>query len=121
MKFEVEKRSHDKIKNYYARDIEIARNFAKHMYKEFGSFIRGLVLFGSTTLNTDTGNRDIDVLVVVDDVRYNFSRELIQTYRIITEKIMADIEPKRLHVQSMRFTSFWEYIRAGDPVAINIL
>ena len=28
---------------------------------------------------------------------------------------------ERLHVQSMKFTSWWEYIRAGDPVAINIL
>lgn len=30
-------------------------------------------------------------------------------------------ESGRLHVQSMKFSSFWEYIRAGDPIAINIL
>ena len=27
----------------------------------------------------------------------------------------------KLHVTTMRFTAFWEYMRNGDPVAINLL
>ena len=28
---------------------------------------------------------------------------------------------QRLHVTSLKFTHFWDYVRAGDPIAINIL
>lgn len=120
MKFDVEKRA-AKTEKFNSKDIDIARKFAKKMYQEFGSFIRILALFGSVAKEAGSGKRDIDLLVVVDDVRYKFSRELVQTYRIGTERVIADVEPERLHVQSMKLTSFWEYVRAGDPVAINIL
>ena len=91
------------------------------MYDEFGTFISALILFGSAIKNPSNPKRDIDILVVVDDVKIKFTRELVQTYRIITEKAIANVDPKRLHVQSMKLTSFWEYVRAGDPVAINVL
>ncbi|MBI5872493.1 hypothetical protein HZB88_05440 [archaeon] len=64
---------------------------------------------------------DIDMLIILDDVKIRFTEEIVQTYRVIVEKIIADTEPKKLHIQSMKFTSFWEYVRAGDPVATNIL
>ncbi|MBI2672247.1 hypothetical protein HYX16_04905 [Candidatus Woesearchaeota archaeon] len=121
MKFNVEKREKKNVEKYYYKDIDIARKFASLMYKEFGTLIRGLVLFGSTIRNPSSPKKDIDILIILDDVRIKFSRELVETYRIITEKIVASVDPGRLHIQSMKFTSFWEYVRAGDPVAVNIL
>ena len=121
MKFQVEKRQYKNIENYYSKDIETARKFARLIYNEFGTFIRGLVLFGSSTKTPSSPKKDIDILIILDDVRVKFSRELVETYRIITEKVVANVDPQRLHIQSMKFTSFWEYVRAGDPVAINIL
>jgi len=111
-------------KTYPKKEYEIATRFAKELYKEFGDFIRGIVLFGSAMQEDKLKKKkinDIDILVILDDVRVKMGKELTTTYRIITEKTMAKIDPKRLHVQSMTFTSFWEYVRAGDPVAINIL
>jgi uncharacterized protein (UPF0332 family) len=61
------------------------------------------------------------ILVILDDVSIILTKEILQTYRVIIEKIMWQIEPNKLHVQSMRWTSFWDYVRAGDPVATNIL
>lgn len=121
MKFPIRRREKKTAKNYYSRDIEIARKFAKIMYKEFGSFISALILFGSVTRSSTNPKRDIDILIILDDVRIKFTKDLVQTYRIITEKAIGQVAPERLHVQSMKFTSFWEYVRAGDPVAINVL
>lgn len=121
MKFQVEKRQQKNIDKYYSKDIETARKFARLLYNEFGTFIRGLVLFGSTVKSPTSPKKDIDILIILDDVRVKFSRELVETYRIITEKVVSNVDPQRLHIQSMKFTSFWEYVRAGDPVAINIL
>ncbi|MEK6934537.1 MAG: nucleotidyltransferase domain-containing protein [Nanoarchaeota archaeon] len=121
MKFDLQKKERKNFEKYFSQDIQIARKFAKIMYREFGTFMRALVVFGSTVSNPSNPSKDIDILVILDDVRIQFTRDLVQTYRIITEKAIAQTDPKRLHIQSMKFTSFWEYVRAGDPVAINIL
>jgi predicted nucleotidyltransferase len=121
MKFKIQYNEKRNIaKSFKKTDIDIARKFAERIYKEFGEFIKVVALFGSAS----KGNKkaaDIDVLIILDDVRVNLNDSLIQTYRIILQKIIADTDPKRLHVQTMKFTSFWEYVRAGDPVATNIL
>ncbi len=121
MKFPIKKRENKNISNFLHEDIDIARKFAKMMHQEFGTFISCMVLFGSAAKHVVNPKRDIDVLIVLDDTRVQLSQELVQTYRIILEKIIAQVDPKRLHIQSMKLTSFWEYVRAGDPVAINIL
>ena len=121
MKFQVERKENKNVSKYYSKDIDIARKFARLIYHEFGTFIKALVLFGSTTNSTLSLKKDIDILIILDDVKIKFSKELVETYRIITEKVVANVDPQRLHIQSMKFTAFWEYVRAGDPVAINIL
>lgn len=123
MEFNIERRTRKSNLHFPEKEFDIARKFSKKIYKEFGEFVKGVILFGSSVQKKKLGKEaDIDVLVILDDVSINFSRELVQTYRIIVEKIMADMkEGKRLHIQSMKFSSFWEYVRAGDPVAINIL
>ena len=121
MKFDIKHNEQKNISRYAEGDIDIARNFARIMYKELGNFISALVLFGSATKASHVPKSDIDILIVLDDVRIKFTKELIETYRILTERAIAQVAPNRLHVQSMKLTSFWEYIRAGDPVAINIL
>ncbi len=119
MKFEIKKRKRE-IK-YPTEEFEIARKFAKLLYKEFGDLLRAVILFGSVAREKMATEKDIDVLIILDDVRIVLTKELIQTYRIILEKIVAEVDPRRLHIQTMKFTSFWEYVRVGDPVAINIL
>lgn len=121
MKFQIkynEKR--DTSKNYAEQDLDTARKFSERLYKEFGEFVKAIVLFGSAAKKEKKAS-DIDLLVILDDVRVNMNEELTQTYRIILQKVVSDTEPERLHIQTMKFTSFWEYVRAGDPVAINIL
>ena len=111
-------------KEKYEDDVlDVAYKFAIRTNKEFGTFIRAITLFGSAAKNTEkkeSKERDIDILVVIDDVRLEITEELAQTYRIMIEKIISDISP-RLHITTLKLTSVWEYARAGDPVIINIL
>jgi len=109
-----------KLSNYAQDEVELARNFIKKVYDEVGNFIKAAVLFGSLVRKTKAKPGDIDVLFIIDDVTISLNQELIETYRILIEKKIADTST-RLHVTTLKFTSFWEYVRAGDPVAINIL
>ncbi len=115
-----QKEEHPHLTKYSKEEVETARKFVKRMYDEMGNFIRAAVLFGSIAREFSRPHGDIDVLIIVDDVTVKLTPELIETYRVVVEKQIADISQK-LHVTTLKFTSFWEYVRAGDPVAINIL
>ncbi len=115
----IHKRHHSTKKKYASSTIDLAYRFTKEIHKELKDLVKAVVLFGSAARKKE-GSNDIDVLLLVDDVSIRLTPELTQAYRLLVEKTVAKVSPK-IHVTSMKFTSFWEYIRAGDPVAINIL
>lgn len=118
MKFDIKKRENQNRKHYKTDDIDLAVEFAKKAHAEFSTFIKAVVIFGSAARREKAG--DVDVLVIIDDVSIILTPELQQTYRILIEKIVGAVSLK-LHITTLRFSSFWEYTRAGDPIAINIL
>ncbi|MBW2966014.1 nucleotidyltransferase domain-containing protein [Candidatus Woesearchaeota archaeon] len=120
MKFEVKRKTSPNITKYAHEDLTIARSFAKRLFNEFGDFLKAVVLFGSAARRTSKPKGDIDVLIVVDDTAIRMTKEVVEAYRLITEEIIGKVST-RLHVTSLTLTSFWEYIRAGDPIAVNIL
>ena len=120
MKFDIAKKQHPNFERYFREDIDTAYKFANELYKELGSFVRAVVLFGSTARRTKGPGGDIDILVVLDDLTAGMSPEVVEAYRLIVQKIIVRVSTK-LHITTMRFTALWEYMRAGDPIAINLL
>lgn len=119
MEFKIRSRTNPNIVNYPTQDYKKAESFANHIKSEFGDFLKAVVLFGSSAKKNQSDKSDIDVLVVIDDLSLRLSDEVVEAYKIIVEKTIAKISTK-LHVTSMTLSSFWEYARNGDPVAINI-
>jgi uncharacterized protein (UPF0332 family)/predicted nucleotidyltransferase len=78
------------------------------------------IMFGSSVRRESTPKSDIDVLIISDDATFMINDALVESYRLIVENIIGKVSPK-LHITSMTYTSFWEYVKAGDPVAVNIL
>jgi uncharacterized protein (UPF0332 family) len=126
MDFKVKKRKIEEKEQYHKNDVDIAYQFARKVHKEFGIFLRAVVLFGSTTeIKPGQPGKvkhagDIDILMIVDDVTYFLSPEVVETYRVVVQKMIVGTS-KRLHVTTLKFTSFWEYVRIGDPVGINMI
>ncbi|MEK6916806.1 MAG: nucleotidyltransferase domain-containing protein [Nanoarchaeota archaeon] len=121
MQAEIKKKDIDsKNKNQYPDDdLKYAYRFSAELTKEMGNFVKGIILFGSKARkNKET--HDIDILVILDDVEVFLSREFVQTYRIIVQNLVAKIS-KKIHITTFKYTSFWEFVRSGDPIAINIL
>jgi predicted nucleotidyltransferase/uncharacterized protein (UPF0332 family) len=121
VEFDIHKRKRQ-VSDSYPKDVmDTAFQFSKKVYKEFSRFIKVIALFGSTARKKHGTTGDIDILVVVDDVSILMDREFVEAYRLIINKIVSEVNPRKLHITTLKFTSFWEYVRAGDPVAINIL
>ena len=118
MKTKIQKKDIPLAAKYPTEDYDIARKFASKVYKEFGTFIRAIVIFGGQSERVGKG--DIDILIIVDNVSFYLTPEVIETYRIVVERIAFETS-KKLHITTLRFTSFWEYLRVGDPLGVNIL
>jgi len=121
MEFKVQKQEHPKPQPKYSKsDTDIAYKFAKEIWKEFDRFCKAIVLFGSASTEDQKKGSDIDILIIVNDISYYLTPEVVEAYRVIVQNTVAKIS-KKLHVTTLKFTSFWEYIRVGDPIGINML
>ena len=122
MEFKVKTRVHPNVPKYHSADYELAKKFAGAMEKELGTFLKAAILFGSVARNEKAiiGERDIDVLLIINDLTLLLSEEVVQSYRVITENVAAKVS-LRLHITTLKLTSFWDYVRNGDPIALNML
>ncbi len=122
MEFEIKGKKHPNIPKYPESDYTLARTFSKKIKEELKEFVQAVVLFGSAsrTEKPAFGARDIDVLIIINDLTKILNPEVIQAYRVITERTAAKIS-KRFHIITLKLTTFWDYLRNGDPVAINML
>lgn len=120
MKFRIQRRAKPH-KKPPGDDFKLAKRFGELIQKELQDFVKAIVLFGSSVRQEESiYEKDIDILLVVDDLTMVLSNEVIETYRVITEKTASTVS-RRLHITTMRLTNFWDYLRNGDPIAINIL
>lgn len=122
MEFNINKIKKVNFDKYENDSIKIARDFTTKIYKELGDIIKIVVLFGSSARQDNTSKpKDIDILIVLDDVTLQWPLELVEAYRLMVEKTIASVCPDRLHITTLKLTTFWEYLKNSDPIAINIL
>lgn len=120
MEFKINKKEPAQIRKFEQEKYDLALKFAKEIYKEFGTLLKGIILFGSRARKETSIKGDIDILIIVDDVTNEIDPVFVDTYRIITEKTVRKVSD-RLHVITLKFSTFWEYVRNSDPIAVNLL
>lgn len=110
------------IRKTLEKDRDIAYDFAVRAYKNFKEMIKAIVLFGSVTKEEALKKSDIDIIIIIDDCTINWDQELIAWYREELEKLLAKQKYKKeLHINTVTLSTFWEEVKAGEPVVINIL
>ncbi len=120
MEFKIQKKLEENVFRYPSDDVRIVQQFAEDLQAELKDFLMGVVIFGSSARKETSEKSDIDVLVIGDDASYQMTEALIEAYKIIVENLIVKTSLK-LHVTSMTYSSFWENVKAGDPVVVNIL
>lgn len=104
------------------KDYDIAYDFATKAYKKFRDVIKAIVLFGSAAKQEIKLSSDIDIVVLIDDCTVNWDDELIAWYREELAKLIAK-QPyaKQMHVNTVTLSTFWDEVREGEPLAINVI
>ena len=110
------------LKKESYKDYDIAYDYATKVYQKFREVIKSVVLFGSTAKQTQAEKSDIDIIIIVDDVMINWDQELIAWYREELSKLTASLKyPKKLHVNTVTLSTFWNEMLVGEPVVINVI
>jgi len=103
-------------------DYGIAYDFATKAYREFDKVIKSIVLFGSVAKNTQQRRSDVDIIIIVDDATIQWDQRLIAWYREEMQRLVSSVKyAKKLHVNTVTLTAFWNQILIGEPVVINVL
>jgi len=109
---------------YNEQDHKLALKFAKELQGELDVLLKEVVFFGSAAKREGPIKamieHDIDVLVLLDDLKKVLSNEVQEAYRIITEQVARRVTT-RLHINTLKLSSLWEFLASGDPIALNIL
>ncbi len=101
---------------------EIAMDFATKAYQRFGQMIKSIVLFGSSAKKASTPDSDIDIVIIVDDVSINWDPELVAYYREELGKVIKNNPYKKsLHINTVKLSTWWEDLKRGDPIVVNVL
>ncbi|HIP66550.1 MAG TPA: nucleotidyltransferase domain-containing protein [Candidatus Nanopusillus sp.] len=96
-------------------------DFSKKLVEKFDGLIRVVALFGSHAKKTHTNKSDVDVLIIVDDI-YNIWDDVVKAYYYKTlAEILNKDKFKKIHANTISLSVFWEMVKVGDPLAINIL
>ena len=110
------------ISKVVSKDHEIAYDFATKAYTEFKDVIKSIVLFGSVSKQEQGKNSDIDIIIIVDDCSIKWDQELIAWYRQeLSELVSKQRYTRKIHINTVTLTAFWDEIKSGDPVAINVI
>ena len=116
MKFKLKAIKQPKIAD---KDLAIAHKFTDALTKELKLFIKCVVFFGSRVKPSEDKKGDLDILVVFDDLG-DRNPDIIKSYILISQKIAKKTSSK-IHLTHMPLTEFWDYVRKGDAIIINII
>jgi predicted nucleotidyltransferase len=119
-KFSVKRRERGVAREPQRDDFLLARRLAKAVKTELKDFVVAVVLFGSCAKDRVTQMSDIDILIVVDDVRHIVNDQVTEHYRAVVASQAGKISA-RFHLNTLKLSNFWEYCREGDPVVVNML
>jgi uncharacterized protein (UPF0332 family)/predicted nucleotidyltransferase len=126
MEFDIKKRQNPHLHKYQKDELDLAMEFSKHAVKELKQFLKAVVLFGSEAKKRKTHHRkgaqphDIDILILINDVSMVITREVEEAYRLILMDLVKRTS-NRIHVTTLMLSNYWELVKIGDPIVINML
>ncbi|PIN80758.1 hypothetical protein COV11_03340 [Candidatus Woesearchaeota archaeon CG10_big_fil_rev_8_21_14_0_10_30_7] len=121
MEFKIKKFPSKTKAKFVDAEFQLAKKFSDGLVNELKDFLKAAVLFGSSARQEKTVHeKDIDVLLIVDNLTAMMTDEVVEAYRVITERTASKVS-KRLHITTMKLTNYWDYVRNGDPIIVNML
>ncbi|RIB35372.1 MAG: hypothetical protein BXU00_01240 [Candidatus Nanoclepta minutus] len=101
--------------------LETVVDFSNELINKVDGLIRIITLFGSYSKGNETEKSDIDLLIVVDDVYNKWDNVSSTFYFDNLNKILSQEKFRKIHVNTLTLSAFWEMVKNGDPLIISII
>ncbi len=104
-------------------------DFTVKVVQDFGTFIKSVVVFGSFVRGEFKEKSDLDILIIVDDASVPLTPKVMSLYQEELVKLLHAEEdqekqrgvPLKIHANTVTISQFWDGVRRGDPLTIQIL
>ena len=82
--------------------------------------MKTVALFGSVYKQKEGKDSDIDIMIILDDCSIDLTKNFLNWFNVEVANLIKKIN-HRLHVNTVPLTVFWDNVKAGEPIAINVL
>ena len=101
--------------------IEIVLDFSRKLIEKVDGLIKAIIFFGSQAEGKANEKSDIDILILVDDIYAETSNITVAYYFDVLNELLKDEKFRKLHINTLTLTKFWEMVKNGDPLILDIL
>lgn len=103
-------------------EVKIIYDFTLKILQEFKGLIKAVVMYGSLVRHQLEKTSDLDVLILIDDASVNLTPTLMDYYEHELVRILRQEGSQlKIHANTLTLSQFWDGVRIGDPIIINIL
>lgn len=104
------------------KEISLVYDFSLKVVREFGSLIKTIAVFGSFARGNISEKSDIDIMIIIDDASVEITPEIVGFYNRELDSILKkEGSVLKFHVTTVTLSDFFDTVRRGDPLIINIL
>jgi len=103
-------------------NYRLAYDFAGKVQNQFRGLVSSVILFGSVAKKMIMDDSDIDLVIIIDDTTVTTDTAFILWYRKeLARLVNAQDYKKKLHINTVTLTTFWEHLLKGEPTVINVV
>ncbi len=117
------KKKSKKLDNSKEGRLNSVKKFSDELVKKLGDKVKCVVVWGSVTRGEHTPESDIDTFVLLDDTKLaeDVPLDIKEKIRWKVAELAKKIDP-RITLQYFSFlTEFWDDLRHGEPLVIDVL
>ncbi len=121
-KSKIKKKTGKKIREFAKqRRARIVKEFSKKLLEKYGPYIKAIVVWGSTARDEFKCESDIDLVILVDDTKSDFSEEIKRKMDDFIYKLAKKTDEKLSPQPTWGITEFMRMVRNYAPLAYALL
>ncbi|MBI3412793.1 MAG: nucleotidyltransferase domain-containing protein [Candidatus Aenigmarchaeota archaeon] len=103
------------------RRADMIKALTQKILDKFGKYVKCVVLVGSVARDEFRSNSDIDMFLVIDDTKMNFTPEEKRRIDVEIDIAAQEINKDIIVQPAYTLTEFWDMVRTSHPLIYNFI
>ncbi|MFH0890165.1 MAG: nucleotidyltransferase domain-containing protein [Candidatus Aenigmatarchaeota archaeon] len=103
------------------RRADMVKALTQKILNKFGKYVKCVVLVGSVARDEFKSNSDIDMFIVIDDTKVNFTPEEKRRIDVEIDLAAQEINKDIIVQPAYTLTEFWDMVRTSHPLIYNFI